>query len=45
VAQLIVRGLAQSGGPSDRAALLDVLDALLVSGAYGIDEVISAAER
>ena len=45
VGQLLIRGLAQSSTSEDRAALLDVLDELLLTGAYGIDEIISGAER
>jgi hypothetical protein len=45
VGKLIIRGLTQSRSPSDRAALLDVLDQLVIIGAYGIDDVISASER
>jgi hypothetical protein len=45
VAQLIIRGLAQSSTPRDRAALLDVLDDLMLIGAYGIDDVVSESER
>jgi hypothetical protein len=45
VGQLIIRGLAQSRTPSQRAALLDVLDRLLLIGAYGIDDMISESER
>ncbi|MDV2981618.1 UNVERIFIED_CONTAM: hypothetical protein Q9R71_31035 [Actinomycetes bacterium ARC8] len=45
VGQLIIRGLAQSQGARDRAALLDVLDQLLAAGAYGINSVITEAER
>ncbi len=45
VGELTIRGLAQSRTPSERAALLDVLDQLLLLGAYGIDDVISASER
>jgi hypothetical protein len=45
VGELIIRGLAQSRGTSERAALLDVLDELLLIGAYGVDDVINAYER
>lgn len=45
VGELIIRGLAQSRSASERAALLDVLDQLLLLGAYGVDDVISASER
>jgi hypothetical protein len=45
VGKLIIRALAQSRAPSERAALLNVLDQLLLLGAYGVDDVISASER
>ncbi len=45
VGQLIIRGLAQSRASDDRTALLDILDELLLIGAYGIDELISESER
>jgi hypothetical protein len=45
VSELVVRGLAQSGNATERKELLDVLDALLRMGAYGIDEAIRQAER
>lgn len=45
VSKLIVRGLAQSRSPAGRSALLDVLDDLLMVGAYGLEDLISASER
>ena len=45
VAKLIIRGLAQGRTHSDRAAMLDVLDELLLLGAYGLDDVIAESER
>lgn len=45
VGQLVIRGLAQSRTARERAALLDVLDRLLLLGAYGIDEVVTESER
>ncbi|MGC4796389.1 hypothetical protein ACLQ3H_20085 [Micromonospora saelicesensis] len=45
VGQLIIRGLVQSRRRDERAALLDVLDDLLLVGAYGIDDLINASER
>ncbi|WP_157979723.1 NACHT domain-containing protein [Kribbella monticola] len=45
VSNLVVRGLAQTREPAERAALLDVVDDLVMSGAYGIDEAIEAAGR
>jgi hypothetical protein len=45
VGQLIIRGLAQATTVSERAALLDVLDGLLRSGAYGIEQLIVESER
>jgi len=45
VSELVVRGLAQSRSPEERAALLDVLDKLLEIDAYGIAEAIDEAGR
>jgi hypothetical protein len=45
VGQLIIRALAQSRSPTDRAAMLDVLDRLLLAGAYGIEEMILESEH
>lgn len=45
VGQLVVRGLAQTRVADERAALLDVLDQLLLVGAYGIEDLVNAAER
>ncbi|MFI7587042.1 hypothetical protein ACIB24_08210 [Spongisporangium articulatum] len=45
VAELVIRALAQSRTSAERAALLDVLDELLLVGAYGVEDVIGAAER
>ncbi|MFB6718906.1 hypothetical protein ACFCV3_02055 [Kribbella sp. NPDC056345] len=43
--QVVVRALAQSKIGSQRGRLLDVLDRLIVLGAYGVDEMIDKAER
>ncbi|SFP63098.1 hypothetical protein SAMN05660464_3766 [Geodermatophilus dictyosporus] len=45
VSSLIIRGMAQARTAAERSALLDVLDQLLMIGAYGVDDVISASER
>jgi hypothetical protein len=45
ISELVVRGLAQSRNRVHRAALLDVLDALLELGVYGVDSAITKAER
>lgn len=45
VSDLVVRGLAQSKSPTERTALLDVLDQLLEMGAYGIGDAIAAWSR
>ena len=45
IGELVVRGLAQSRNRSNRTALLDVLDALLELGVYGVDSAIAEAER
>lgn len=45
IGELVIRGLAQSRTRKNRAALLDVLDGLLLLGAYGISELVNASER
>jgi hypothetical protein len=45
VGRVIIRGLAQGRTRAERAALLDVLDELLLAGAYGVDQMISESER
>ena len=45
ISELVVRGLAQSRNRSHRAALLDVLDEMLLLGVYGIGVAIEDAER
>lgn len=45
ISELVVRGLSQSRNRGHRAALLDVLDALLELGVYGVDGAIAEAER
>lgn len=45
ISELVVRGLAQSRDRSHRAALLDVLDQMLLLGVYGIGDAIEDAER
>lgn len=45
IGELLIRGLAQSDSASERAELLDLLDQLLLVGAYGIDGLVTAAER
>lgn len=45
VSQLVLRGLAQSRDRRQRGALLDVLDALLDHGVYGVNDAIEEAER
>jgi hypothetical protein len=45
VAELIVRGLAQARDATTTDALLDVLDALLLLGVYGVERSIADFER
>jgi len=45
ISQLVVRGLAQSRNKAHRAELLDVLDGMLLIGAYGVDDAVTEAER
>lgn len=45
VGQLVIRGLAQTRTVKDRAALLDVLDDLLICGTYRLEDAITASER
>jgi len=45
VSDLLIRALAQSREPAERARVLDLLDDMVKIGAYGVDEAIDAAER
>ncbi|MBM2614267.1 ATP-binding protein [Actinoplanes sp. LDG1-06] len=45
VCNLAVRGLTQAQTPLRRSAYLDVIDALMRVGAYGIDDAVDRAER
>lgn len=45
VCDLVIRGIAQAQTASERSALLDVIDALMRIGAYGIDDAVNNAER
>ena len=45
VIDLVIRGLAQSHDPTQRSALLDVIDKLMKIGAYGVTEAIDNAGR
>ncbi len=45
ISELVVRGLAQSRDREHRAALLNVLDALLELGVYGVGDAIAKSER
>jgi hypothetical protein len=45
VCDVILRGLAQSQDPAQRANLLDVVDELIKVGAYGVDEAVNNAGR
>jgi hypothetical protein len=43
--RIVVRALAQTKSVEYRRTLLDALDALLASGAYGIDDLVTSSER
>jgi hypothetical protein len=45
VATLLVRGVTQASSAAERSALLDSVDSLLLTGAYGIDDVVDSAGR
>lgn len=45
VSDLVLRGLAQSDDPVERAALLDIVDKMLLFGAYGIESAVENAQR
>lgn len=45
VGELLMRAYAQAADPRTRAAVLDMLDSLLMSGAYGVAEMVDAADR
>jgi hypothetical protein len=45
VAQLILRAYAQEAEPDGQRRALDLIDKLLRAGAWGVDEVITDAER
>jgi hypothetical protein len=45
VGSLLGRAYAQAHDSSGRAAVLDILDQLLLHGAYGVVDVVTAAER
>ncbi|OXR40497.1 hypothetical protein B7C42_07436 [Nocardia cerradoensis] len=45
IGKLVIRGLAQARRPEQRAALLDIVDALVFRGSYGINQLISDSER
>jgi hypothetical protein len=45
VGELLLRAYAQAGNAEARAEVLDLLDALLASGAYGVPELVDAVDR
>jgi hypothetical protein len=45
VARLVLRAYEQARTKRDRSAVLDLIDKLLLFGAYRVDELIDAAER
>ncbi|MEV7021388.1 hypothetical protein [Kitasatospora sp. NPDC093558] len=45
IGELLVRAYTQAGSPARRAEVLDLLDQLLLLGAYGVAEAIGTADR
>jgi hypothetical protein len=45
IGELLMRAYAQAADIGARAAVLDMLDSLLLSGAYGVAEMVDAADR
>ncbi len=45
VGALLIRAYAQAVTDQQRAAVLDLVDQLLISGAYGVDSLVEASER
>ena len=45
VGELLLRAYAQANSAEARAEVLDLLDALLASGAYGVPELVDAVDR
>jgi hypothetical protein len=45
VGRLVLRAYAQAPTGPDRSAALDLIDKLLLTGGYGVDELVGAAER
>ncbi len=45
VARLVLRAYAQARTKPDRAAVLDLIDGLLLFGAYGVDKLVESVER
>ena len=45
VGQLVLRAYAQAGDPAVRATVLDLIDGLLLTGAYELARIVDEAER
>jgi hypothetical protein len=45
VGRLVLRAYAQALSARDRSAALDLVDKLLLSGGYGVDQLVVSAER
>ncbi|MCF3106580.1 hypothetical protein IPZ58_34195 [Streptomyces roseoverticillatus] len=45
IGRLLVRAHVQAGSVARRSEILDLLDRLLIVGAYGVDEAISSTDR
>jgi hypothetical protein len=45
VGELLLRAYTQAAGEGSRAEALDLIDSLLLSGAYGVEQQIDAAQR
>ncbi len=45
VAELLLRAYAQASDPPARSEILDLIDQLLLLGAYGMEQLIDDAQR
>jgi HEAT repeat protein len=45
IGELVIRAYAQASNAATRATALDMIDGLLLFGAFGVDELVQAAER
>jgi hypothetical protein len=45
IAELVIRAYAQADDAAAHATALDMIDGLLLYAAFGVDELVQAAER